>query len=327
MTKTAALFGRRHSLLVGAAALAPRMAVAQDRAWPERPVRLVNSGAPGSGIDLMARLIAEGLSQRFGQSFTVENRPGAGSVLAAQTHAQARPGETLLLAATGVASTVPYTFSGRLTYDPEADLVPVAIPASEFLCWAVNADLPVRNMAELMDYARARPGGLNWNSVPGFVELDTRLFLHDRRLDMTYVAYQGSPAAILDLAAGRIQVGVQPMTPLLGAIREGKVRPLAVTSGFRSPSLPDVPTVEEAGFADLRYDPFTALFGWRGMPAALRDRIASAIRTIVAGPALIDRLGQAGILARFGDAEELAAVIARQRREVEEAVRVVGLRS
>lgn len=144
---------------------------------------------------------------------------------------------------------------------------------------------------------------------------------------MAYVAYQGSPPAILDLAAGRIQVGVQPMTPLLGAIREGKVRPLAVTSGFRSPSLPDVPTVGEAGFADLRYDPFTALFGWRGMPDALRDRLAAAIRAIVEQPALVERLGRAGILARFGAPQELADVIARQRNEVQQAVHVVGLRS
>lgn len=326
MTTTARPLGRRHALLLGAA-LGSRPAAAQERPWPDRPVRLVNSGAPGSGIDLMARLIAEGLSQRFGQPFTVENRPGAGSVLAAQTHAQARPGETLLLAATGVASTVPYTFAGRLSYDPDADLVPIAIPASEFLCWAVHADLPVRSLAELVEHARAQPGSLNWNSVPGFVELDTRLFLHEHRLDLAYIAYQGSPPAILDLAAGRIQVGVQPITPLLGAIREGRVRPLAVTSGFRAPSLPEVPTVEQAGFADLRYDPFTALFGWRGMPDALRDRIAAVIRSIVAAPALVDRLGQAGILARFGSAGELSDVIALQRRQVQDAVRVVGLRS
>lgn len=174
MTTNSQFHGRRQALLLGAL-LVSRGAAAQERPWPERPVRLINSGAPGSGIDLMARLIAEGLAQRFGQPFTVENRPGAGSVLAAQTHAQARPGETLLLGATGIASTVPFTFSGRLPYDPDADLVPIAIPASEFLCWAVNAELPVRSLGELVDHARMRPGSLNWNSVPGFVELDTRL--------------------------------------------------------------------------------------------------------------------------------------------------------
>lgn len=302
-------------------------APARAQAWPDRPVRLVNSGAPGSGIDLMARLLSEGLAQRLGQPFPVENRPGAGSVLAAQTHAQARPGESLLLAATGVASTVPLTFAGRLPYDPEADLVPLAIPASEFLCLAVPAGLGVGDLAGLLDRARAQPGALNWNSVPGYVELDTRLFLHRRGLEMSFVAYAGSPAAVLDLAAGRIQFAVLPLTPLQGAIREGRVRPLAFTSSERALALPDVPTVAEAGFPELRYDPFTALFGWRGMPGELRARVAVAAAETMAAPGMAERLRQAGIQPRQGTGAELAEVIAAQRARVTEAIRVVGLRA
>lgn len=312
----------RRTLGAGLAWGAP-LAAAQP-AWPERPVRLVNSGAPGSGIDLIARLLSEGLAQRLGQPFPVENRPGAGSVLAGQAHAAARPGESLLLAATGIASTVPHSFTVRLPYDAALDLVPIAIPASEFLCIAVHAGLPVHSLAELVAHARAAPGRLNWNSVPGFVELDTRLFLHERGLDIAYVAYAGSPPAILDLAAGRIQLGIMPLTPLMGAIREGRIRPLAVTSGTRAPSLPEVPTAEEAGFPDLRYDPFTALFGWRGMSPELRDRIATAVRAIMSEPATTGRLRQAGILARYGSPDELAAVIALQSSQVLEALRVLG---
>ncbi len=273
--------GRRVALGLGAGFLAG-IARAQG-AWPDRPVRLINSGAPGSGIDLMARMLAEALAQRLGQPFPVENRPGAGSVLAAQTHAQARAGESLLLGATGIASTVPYTFTGRLPYE-EADLVPVAIPGSEFLAWVVPAALPVRSLGEFVAFAAASPGSAIWYSVPGYVELDTRRFLAERRLDLTYVAYQGSPPAVLDLAAGRIQLGVVPLTPVMGAIREGRVRPLAVTSATRAPALPDVPTVEEAGFPDLRYDPFTALFGWRGIPDEARERVAAIVDEVEARP-------------------------------------------
>lgn len=319
--------GRRAFGGTGIAALLARRAAAQPATWPERPVRLINSGAPGSGIDLIARLLGEGLARQLGQPFAIENRPGGGSVLAVQAHVQARPGESLLLAATGVASTVPYTFTGSLPYDPVADLVPVAIPASEFLCIAVSADLPAPNLAAFVALAKVRPGALNWNSVPGYVELDTRLFLHQQGIEATYVAYPGSPAAILDLAAGRIQMGVQPLTPLMGAIREGKVRALAVTSGVRAPSLPDVPTVAEAGFPGQRYDPYTGLFGWRGMPGALRDRVAEAVRVVVSTPEIAARLRQAGILARYGSPQELAAVIGEQRERVQLAVRTVGLRS
>lgn len=323
-TVTRRLLGAAAPLLLGAG----RAARAQsERAWPDRPVRLVNSGAPGSGIDLMARLLSATLAARFGQPFPVDNRPGAGSILAAQTHAQARPGESLLLGATGIASTVPYTAQGRVPFDPDADLVPVAIPSSEYLCWAVPAGAPARSLAELIDGARATPGSLTWYSVPGYVELDTRRFLAERGVEATYVAYQGSPQAVLDLAAGRIGAAVLPLTPAMPAIRDGRLRPLAVTSGTRAPALPEVPTVEQAGFADLRYDPFTGLFGWRGMASSVRDAIAAVVATTAADPMTAERLREAGIVPRYGTAAELAEVIAQQRSRVQDALRVVGARS
>jgi tripartite-type tricarboxylate transporter receptor subunit TctC len=310
------------ALLLGAAGAAAQT----GQIWPERPVRLVNSGAAGSGIDLIARILSEGLARRLNQPFPVENRPGAGAVLAAQAHATARPGETLLLGATGIASTLPFTFEGRLPFDADADLVPIAIPASEFLCLAVQGELPVRSLTELVALIRARPGALNWNSVPGFVDLDLRLFLHEHRLEASFVAYPGSPPAIMDLAAGRIHFGVLPLTPLLSMIREGRIRALAITSGERAPSLPDTPTMSEAGFPDLAYDPFTALFGWRGMAPLLRDQLGGLVRDIMAEPAAAQRLRQAGIQPRGGDAAALAEVIALQRRQVQTALQTVGRR-
>lgn len=314
---------------LGILAGAPRLGAqpADERAWPDRPVRLINSGAAGSGIDLVARVLAEGLAQRLGQPFLVENRPGGGSVLAVQAHVQARPGESLLLAATSVASTVPYTFDGRLPYEPARDLVPVAVPASEFLCYAASATLPVRTLQDFVDHAAARPGALNWYSVPGFMELDARMLFFQNGLELTYVAYPGSPAALLDLVAGRIQFAALPLTPILGAVREGKVRALAVTSGIRSPALPEVPTTKEAGFPEHLYDPYTALFGWRGMAAPVRDRLAAAVAEVVGQPATAERFGRAGIVARFGGPEMLAGVIEEQRGRVDLAIRTVGLRS
>jgi tripartite-type tricarboxylate transporter receptor subunit TctC len=314
--------------LLCAAPLLPvvaRAARAQgERPWPDRPVRLVNSGAPGSGIDLIARLLSASLAARFGQPFPVENRPGAGSILAAQTHAQARPGESLLLGGIGIASTAPYTAPMRVPFDPEADLVPVAIPGSEYLCWTVPTGAPARSLAELLDGARATPGSLTWYAVPGFVELDTRRFLAERGIEATHVAYQGSPPAVLDLAAGRIAAAVLPLTPAMPAIREGRLRPLAVTSGTRAPALPEVPTVEQAGFPGLRYDPFAALFGWRGMALPLRDAIAEVVAATAADPPAAERLREAGIVPRYGSAAQLAEVIALQRARVQDALRVVG---
>lgn len=319
--------GRRAASGLGLGCLlGARRAIAQGAAWPDRPVRLIAAGAPGSGIDLIARLLAEGLSPRLGQPVVVENRAAGGMAIAGEAHASARPGEALLLAPSAIASTVPYTFEGRLPYDPEQDLVPLGVVASEFLCLAVTSGSPVRDIPGLVSAARAAPGTLNWYSVPGFMELAFRLFLHRHAMDMAYVAYRGSPQAVLDLASGRIQVAILPMTPALAAIRDGKIRPLAVTSRQRSPVLAEVPTMAEAGAPGLAYDPFTALFGWRAMPEAARQKVASALADALRDADYATRLGNAGMLPQAGTAAALAEVIATQRDQVQTALRTVGLR-
>ena len=319
--------GRRAAAGLGLGLLlAGRGTSAQQAAWPDRPVRLIAAGAPGSGIDLVARLLAEGLAPRLGQPMVVENRGAGGMAIAGEAHASARPGETLLLAPSAIASTVPYTFEGRLPYDPAQDLVPLGMVAGEFLCLAVPAASPVRDVPGLVAAARAAPGTLNWYSVPGFMELAFRLFLHRHGMEMPYVAYRGSPQAVLDLAAGRIQVAILPLTPALAAIQQGSIRVLATTSAVRAPSLPDVPTMAEARAPGLAYEPVTALFGWRGMTPAARDRTDAALSATLRDPAYAARLGAAGMLAQAGSAAALAEVIAAQRDQVQGALRIVGLR-
>ncbi|WP_255467549.1 tripartite tricarboxylate transporter substrate binding protein [Roseomonas sp. HF4] len=281
---------------------------------------------PGSGIDLIARLLAEGLSPRLGQPVMVENRGAGGMAIAGEAHASARPGETLLLAPSAIASTVPYTFEGRLPYDPEQDLLPLGLVASEFLCLAVTAASPARDVAGLVAASRAAPGALNWYSVPGFMELAFRLFLHRHGMDMPFVAYRGSPQAVIDLVAGRIQAAILPLTPALAAVRQGSIRALATTSRLRAPSLPDVSTMVEAAAPGLAYDPFTALFGWRGMPPGARERMAAALSDTLGDPAYAARLGNSGMQAQAGSALALAEVIAMQRSQVQTALRTVGPR-
>jgi tripartite-type tricarboxylate transporter receptor subunit TctC len=314
----------RRGLLALAAGLPFAAARAEAPAWPVRPVRLICSASPGAGIDLLARLLGQGLARRLGQPFPVENRAGAGMLLAGEAHAQARPGDAVLLAPTGIASTVPFTQPGRLPYDPEADLVPVGLVASEYLCIAVPGGAPARSLAELVAAARAQPGELAWYSVPGLMELAWRAFLQEARLDMPYVAYRGSPAAVLDLAAGRFQAAILPLTPALGAIRAGDLRALAITGSARAPALPAVPTVEEAGFPALRYDSLTGLFGWRGMAEEVRDRLAAAVEAVLRETPQDDRLAAAGMTVQPGSPAGLAAVIAAQRLRVQAAVRAMG---
>ncbi|HWT09986.1 MAG TPA: tripartite tricarboxylate transporter substrate binding protein [Roseomonas sp.] len=316
-----AVAGLGAGLLLGA-----RGAAAQGAAWPDRPVRLIAAGVPGSGIDLIARLLAEGLSPRLGQPVVVDNRGSGGMAIAGEAMASARHGEALLLAPSAIASTVPYTFEGRLPYDPEQDLLPLGGVAGEFLCLAVTAGSPVRDIRGLVAAARAAPGALNWYSVPGFMELAFRLFLHRHGMDMAFVAYRGSPQAVADLVAGRIQAAILPLTPAMAAIQQGSIRPIATTSATRSAALPEVPTMAEAGAPGLAYDPVTALFGWRGMADATRQRVTEALAAVLRDPAYAQRLAGAGMQAQSGSAAALSEVIATQRAQVQTALRTVGPR-
>lgn len=312
----------RRSLLTAAAALAALPARAAE--WPDRPVRLLNTGAPGSGIDLVARVLGEGLARHYRQPFPVENRPTGGMIPAGEAHATARAGESLLVAATGIASTLPFTAPARLPFDPLADLVPVAILASEFLGVAVPAASPAQTLPALLDRARAQPGALNWYCVPGYMELNFRLFLREQGMDAQHVSYRGSPPAVLDLVAGRLDFAIVPLTPALSAWQEGKLRMLAVTNTMRAPRMPEVPTAMQAGVPALGYDPYTALFGWRGMAAAQQAALAGAATETMRGAEARERLGQAGLLTQGGSPAALAEVIAAQRARMEQAIRVIG---
>lgn len=327
MPSTERPLGRRAAAGLGfGLLLGARGATAQGATWPDRPIRLIAAGGPGSGIDLIARLLAEGLSPRMGQPVVVDNRAAGGMAIAGEAHASARPGEALLVAPSSIVSTVPYTFEGRLPYDPERDLVPLGVVASEFLCLAVTAASPVQDILGLVTAARSAPGTLNWYSVPGFMELAFRLFLHRHTMAMDYVAYRGAPQVVLDLAAGRIQVAILPLTPALAAIRQGTIRVLAVTSHQRSPLLPEVPTMVEARAPGLAYDPFTALFGWRAMPDAAQQKVTAALADALRDADYAVRLENAGMLPQAGTAAALAEVIALQRTQVQTALRTVGLR-
>lgn len=318
---------RRIALASGTACLAARARAQAQPAvpWPNRPVRVITPAGPGSDIDLIARILAEGLAARLGQPFPVENRPGAESVLAAEAHTTARTGETLLVGASGIVTTVPLLHEGRLPYDPQ-DLVPVATLGTGVLCLAAPATLPKSTLAALLDRVRASPGALNWSSISGLNQLTFRLYLREHGLDMTYAAYRTMPAAVLDLAAGRIHLAIAPLAVLLGPMRDGRVRALAVATSERAPLLADTPTAREAGFPEFEADAALGLFGWRGMPETLRDRLAVDATAIMAEPAAQARLRSVGLLLRHGGPAAFADVIATNKARAEAAVRVLGPR-
>jgi tripartite-type tricarboxylate transporter receptor subunit TctC len=239
---------RRNFLLLaaGAAALSAVSLIAAAQAYPSRPVRIIAGYPPGGSMDIHARLIGQWLSQRLGQPFVVENRPGAGGNVGSEAAARAAPdGYTLLMS--GIGNTISATLYDKLNYDFIRDFAPVAGVTRAANVIDVHPSVPVNSVPELIAYAKANPGKVTMGS-PGVgtsPHLSGELFKFMTGVDMLHVPYRGNAPALTDLLAGQLQVLFDGISSSIEHIRSGKVRALAVTTATRVPLLPDVPTVGE----------------------------------------------------------------------------------
>lgn len=303
----------RRQLLVATLAL-PGLAHAQNAdGWPQRRVRLIAPAVPGSSLDLVARLIGDGLAARWGQPVAVENRPGADGIPALEAMLAAAPGEALLMTNHGALSVTPILHP-RLAFDPMAEFVPICDLTADPFGVVVSAALPVRDLAGLVALLRERPGALNWTSAPGPPYLAMRAFLRDAGdLRAEFVAFRGVGGAVVaELSAGRIQFMLAPVASFLSGARDGPIRALAVTGDQRATTLPDVPTTPEAGFPTFRQEGVHGLVGWKGMPPALATRLAADAVAVAALQA--DRLTRAGLAMRPGGTPlRFAALLNDQR--------------
>ncbi|MBV1800414.1 tripartite tricarboxylate transporter substrate binding protein [Siccirubricoccus sp. G192] len=258
--------------------------------------------------------MAERLAARWGKPVVVEGRPGADGIPALEAMLAAPPGEALFSTNHGVVTVTPILHP-RLGFDPMVELAPVVDLTADQFGVAVPAATAPRDLADLIARARERPGALNWTAAAGPPYLAMRAFLRDAGLDMAFVGYRGVGAAVVtELIAGRLDAMMVPLASVVGAAREGRLRVVAVTGPERAPALPEVPTSAEQGFPGFRQEGIHGLFGWRGMPEALRARIAAEAAAAVAEPALAERLRAAGLLVRAGGTpERFAATLAEQR--------------
>jgi tripartite-type tricarboxylate transporter receptor subunit TctC len=297
----------------------------QTQSWPQRPVRLVVPFGAGSATDLTARLFAERLSNRWAQPVLVENRPGADSIVAVNAFVANHDDHTLLYSAPGPITVNPVLYA-KLPYDPAHDLVPISLGSEVYVTVAVPTSLKVKSLAELAALARAEPGKLNWVATPGVVYFMFAGFVKGAGLDMVQVPYKDFTQAINDLAEGRIQVTATSLAVVRPHVQAGKVLPLAVTSRERVKSAPDVPTTAEAGFPALSFGGFGGFFGWRDMPAALRERIAADIRAVGQDPDVAAKLASAGVGVRTSTPAEFAAAIEDERAKVAAIAQQVGIK-
>jgi tripartite-type tricarboxylate transporter receptor subunit TctC len=291
--------------------------------WPQRAVRLIVPFAAGSGPDFAGRLFADRLSERWKQPVVVENRPGADGLIGTAAFVNLRDDHVLLFSAAAPLSVLP-VLQEKLPYDPTRDLLPISAAADTFGAVAVSASLPVGSLTELVALARSRPGQLNYHALAGAFPILFAGFAKSAGIEMAYVSYRETTAAVLDLAEGRIQVMLATLPPLLPQVNSGKVRLLAVTNKSRAPIMPTVPTAGDAGFPALTYDSIAGFFGPREMPAERRDRISTDVRAVAADDGIRERLAAVGQVARASTPIEFTAAIEEQRSQISSIARLSG---
>ena len=294
--------------------------------FPDRPVKIVVPFAPGAGTDAMGRLIAQKLGEVLSASFVVENRTGASGAIGTQYVAQqAADGYTLLLVAspfTTVAASL--TTAG---YDPIKSFTPVGMIASGPLVWAANNQLPANTMQELVTLARQKPGVLNYGSAGagGVNHLVLELFKAKTGTFITHIPYRGVAPAVVDMVAGEVQLVTGTIPALLPLIKDKRIKPLAVTSAKRSPALPDLPSMSEAGFKGFDVLNFFALAAPAGTPAAVIEKLNTALNKVVAMPEVLARFKSDAVDAMPGTPAAQAKFIDADYQAWREVVRTQKL--
>jgi tripartite-type tricarboxylate transporter receptor subunit TctC len=298
-----------------------QQALAQQT-WPTRPVKFILTLGPGSGADIGARLFADRLGQRWGQPVVVENRPGGDGIVAINAFVGARDDHQLLFSPTS-SFTAHVFLHDHLPYRPD-DLLSIARISNTIIAISVPTSLNVKSMAELVASASAQPGKLNWAGVTGALDFIFAGWLKRAGLDVAKVAYKNPVDAANDLAEGRVQVYESALAIVRPQLQSGKIKLLCVTNTERAPSEPNVPTVAEAGQPALTIDGLVGLFGPKGMPLDLRQRIAADIHA-VADDTIKQRLITTGQVLNVGGPEEFAKSTDEQRAQVAGFAKELGI--
>jgi tripartite-type tricarboxylate transporter receptor subunit TctC len=285
-------------------------AAAASDAYPSKPVHILVPYPPGGAVDIVARTLADELGKHWAASILIENRLGAGGVIASEVAAKSPPdGYTLLIAASGHA-TLPYLYP-KLPYDIFADFTPITLLGNSPNLALVRADSAVKSIADLIALARAKPGQLSYGHAGNGTSphLAGELLKAMARIDLTAIPYKGGAPAINDLLGGHIPLTFNNIPEAIGQIRSGALRPLAVTTAVRSPILPEVPTIAESGIAGYDTSVWWALFGPAGLPEDIKAKLGRDCADAMKAPAVKERFALLGATPVGSTPQELAALI------------------
>lgn len=318
----------RRPLLLAAGAVLARPALAQAP-WPNRPVRVFVGFPPGGSLDVMTRLACEQMQNRLGQSFVVETRTGASGNIAVEAIARAAPdGYTIGTISMHNLLINPLLFT-RLPFDPQRDFQWVSAMWDLPNVAVVPANhVPARTVAEFVDWAKRRPGGISYGSsgVGTTIHLSGAYLMAQAGIEATHVSFRGGAQTITAMMGGDIQIAVDNLATYVGVIQDGSMRPLAVTTQQRWPALPAVPTMAEAGYAGLSYGPWHLWAGPAAMPREIAEKLSQEVRAAFADTALQQRAIGMGARLLGSTPAQLVERLDRERPIWAEMVRISGAR-
>ena len=318
---------RTLSLAILAACLADSpLAQAQD--YPTRPVTFVVPYPAGGGLDVLARTLGQKLADRLGKPFVIDNRPGAGTVIGANSVAKATPDGYTIMLGTSTPLAINVTLHKNLPYDPARDFTPIVLTSNAPFMLLVNPSLPVRSVADLIKHVKERPSALSYGSAgPGSPQhLSMELLKSMTGMNIVHVPYRGDAPALTDLVAGHIPMTFSEPTPVLPLLREGRVRALAVSSQTRLPPVPDIPTVAEAGVAGFHMVSWQMIVAPAGTPKEIIGRLHTEMKSILALPEIRREFAETGrIGVESPPVAELAAFLKSEIVRLGKVVEAAGI--
>ncbi len=313
---------------VACAAMLAQAPAAVGQSWPDRPIKFIVAAPAGSSLDVLARVIGDKLKDRLGQAVVVENHPAAGGTVATDLAAKSAPdGYTLVISFNGPLAFGPHLYA-RLPYDPQKDLAPVIITSSQPNVLAVSATLPVMSVKELIAYAKANPGKLNYASVGNgsSSHLTMELFKASTGIDATHIPFNGSPPAVTATVQGETQLLMTVMPPLQAQIQAGKLHAIAATSAKRSPLLPDLPTIAESGYPGFEALAWNGVLVAAGTPQPIVQRLNTEMNAILKEPDVKARLNGQGFELVGGSPEDFSNLIRSESAKWAPVIKKIGAR-
>ncbi len=320
-------FDRRQALLaIGAGAILAPVAGAQAQAWPSRPIKMLVSYPAGGANDLVARAVSAAMEKALGATIVVENRSGAAGAIAAEAAAKSPPdGYTLYMMSSS--QVLAPSLRKTLPYDPVRDFAAIALAARSSYVLAVHPSTPFRSMADLIAFAKANPGKLNYASsgTGAGPHLATELFAAMAGVQLTHVPYRGDTPGLTDLIAGQVQMSFMSMAPAIPHVKSGAIRALAVASAKRSTILPDVPTVAELGLAGYDMGSWWGLVAPADTPRDIIKRVEPIVQSFLREPATAARFQEIALEPGELGAEAFQKYIATEKDRLAEIVRRAGI--